>query len=250
MSKQVVINPLSVVPLSLDMLASNHQLASATGFLVSYEGDHYLITNWHVVAGKNAETGEIMASDGTTTPDAVGVWYHSADGLGIWKSRVEALYDPDTQAPKWIEHPAGRQVDVVALPVSDDASLFFYPLDLSLAETDMLISPSEPVSIIGFPLGQSAAGKFPIWKTGHVASDIDLDYQNKPVFLIDATTKPAMSGSPVVAKRVGMVQSSKGINMGASADRLLGVYSGRTSVHSDVGMVWKPAVLEDILQNQ
>ena len=111
----------------------------------------------------------------------------------------------------------------------------------------MIVSPSEAVSIIGFPFGLASSGKFPIWKTGHIASDIDLNYKDKPVFLIDATTKPGMSGSPVIARRNGFSQTSKGQRVGGTTERFLGVYSGRIQDNSDVGMVWKPETIDEIL---
>jgi hypothetical protein len=67
------------------------------------------------------------------------------------------------------------------------------------------------------------------------------------MFIIDATTKPGMSGSPVVARRIGMYQSSQAVNMGGSATRFLGVYSGRIHEQADIGMVWKPEVITAII---
>jgi len=94
----------------------------------------------------------------------------------------------------------------------------------------------------------AASGKFPVWKTGHIASEIDIDHEGEPVFLIDATTKPGMSGSPVLAVRRGWVQRSSGIAIGGSATRFLGVYSGLTHSESDVGVVWKPSVVDAVLR--
>jgi hypothetical protein len=94
----------------------------------------------------------------------------------------------------------------------------------------------------------TSGGKFPIWKTGHVASDIDLDWDNKPAFLIDATTKSGMSGSPVIAKRVSIYQTSNGNTIG-NAVKFLGVYSGReiSDQGIEVGFVWKPRTITEIL---
>jgi hypothetical protein len=134
------------------------------------------------------------------------------------------------------------------LPFSPPADVCPYHLDLSLAEVDLEIAPSEPLSIIGFPLGLSSGGMFPIWKTGHVASDMDVDYGGLPVFLVDATTKHGMSGSPVIARRIGMSRRPGTIVIGGgTVQRFLGVYSGRISEESDIGMVWKPVTLRDIL---
>jgi S1-C subfamily serine protease len=125
----------------------------------------------------------------------------------------------------------------------------FYPVDLGLADVDLVIQPSEAVSIIGFPFGFAATGRLAIWKTGHVASDIDVNYDGKPAFLIDATTRSGMSGSPVVALRVGMWRTSQGVTMSAGQElvRFLGTYSGRIHVESEIGTVWKAETLQQIL---
>jgi len=246
MTNAIGIDPLSGVSLSLECSCQGANIHSGTGFVVSYDGLNYLITNWHVVTGRNPYTDQAFSNRGV--PDTIGIWYHSTKRLGLWILKTEPLFDSTTRTPKWREHPNGKEIDVVALPLTRYEDVNVYPLDLSLAKTDLIISPSEPVSIIGFPFGMAASGKFPIWKTGHVASDIVLDYDGKPLFLIDATTKPGMSGSPVVAKRIGLHRTSTGWVMKfGEIIRFLGIYSGSIYEPSDVGMVWKPEVLNDIL---
>lgn len=249
MAPTVSIHPLSLVAIHLECSCRGTALASGTGFVVTRSGLNYLITNWHVVTGRRPETGDPVSDSGAADPDTVAVWYHAANRLGSWVQKSEPLLDPGDGAPKWIEHPRGREIDVVALRLPHHQDVRVYPLDLRLAETDLVISPSEAVSIIGFPLGFAAAGKIPIWKTGHVASDIDIDYDGKPVFLIDATTRPGMSGSPVVVLKIGLRRTSSGWELGGGEFvRFLGVYSGRVEPSSELGMVWKATVLDEILR--
>lgn len=102
--------------------------------------------------------------------------------FGEWIETVEKLYDKEGNE-RWIEHPAGRNVDVVAIPITKDDQIKLFAL----------------VSIIGFPLGLSSTG-WPIWKTGHIASDPLVDVDGRRGFLIDATTREGMSGSPVILR--------------------------------------------------
>jgi S1-C subfamily serine protease len=224
--------------------------STGTGFVTrGTDGQTYLVTNGHVFTGRHPDTGLPLDPSGFADPDLVRVWYHSADHFGSWNAKVHDLRDPQSGTPKWRQHPTGLSVDVVALRVEIESDVRAYLLELALATTDMMVSPSEPVSIVGFPFGLSVDGKLPIWKTGHVASDIDVSYLGKPAFLIDATTTPGMSGSPVIARRIGMYQTKGGgIVMGSTtANRFLGVYSGRIRADSDIGIVWKPDVLTAIL---
>jgi hypothetical protein len=141
-------------------------------------------------------------------------------------------------------------VDVVALRLqSIDKQVRLYSLDLSLAEKDMRAYVGIPVSIIGYPLGFAGPGRFPIWKTGHIASEPDLDYNGEPLFLIDATTRAGMSGAPVVLRQVGGYMTKSGdqkIVPGVST-RFLGIYSGRLPGDSELGRVWRPRLIKEIL---
>lgn len=51
-----------------------------------------------------------------------------------------------------------------------------------------------------------------------------------------------------IARRIGMYRSSQAMNMGGQATRFLGIYSGRIHAQADVGMVWKPQVLDQIIR--
>jgi len=244
------IDPLSVRSLLLEVKVNDHKLGNATGFVVLSGGQPYLITNWHVVSGRNPETDEVISDTGGI-PDEIQVVHHSSNNLGEWVVKSERLHDEDGNE-RWVEHPQGREVDVVALPLSNVGNeVEIYEMDLSLAQTDMMAQPAMPVSIIGFPYGLASAGALPVWKTGHIASDPDLNYQGSPAFLIDATTREGMSGSPVVLRLTGGYRDSSGNLIMASGQRtkFLGVYAGRIHGQSEVGRVWRPRLIPEILQN-
>lgn len=239
-------------PLHLELSYKAAPLGSGTGFTVLKNGLRFLVTNWHVVSGRHPETKKAM-SPTAAVPDSLRVWHHQSGSLGSWIP-VDYPLATASGTRSWREAalPNGHMLDVVTLPISPLGQVAYYDLDLALASADVVVAPSEPVSIIGFPFGRSSAGKFPIWKTGHIASDVDLDFDGKPIFLVDAATKPGMSGSPVVAKRVGIVTTASGMSIGSNGVRFMGVYSGRTQdddelSKSNLGLVWKPSVLNQLL---
>lgn len=243
----IFIDPVSTQSLFVELWFGNTFLSSATAFVVAHDCTHYLITNWHVVTGRDAETEKPLSAT-TAIPDTIRVVYHMKGKLGAWVLGGEPLYLDGVA--RWREHPKGRQIDVVALPliaVPENATIF--PADLSLADADMRIHPAMPVSIIGFPFGLSAGGAWPIWKTGHIATDPDVDYDNRPSFLIDATTRGGMSGSPVVARVSGVLQTRSGANVIKTGitTKFLGVYSGRIHGDAELGRVWRPTVIDEIL---
>jgi hypothetical protein len=145
-----------------------------------------------------------------------------------------------------LQHPKSPHVDVIALPLQSGGSgATLYPLDLSLAEANMQVSPAMAVSIIGYPEGFASACTWPIWKTGHIASEPDLDWNGLPCFLIDATTRGGMSGSPVVARMYGSYPTTEGgVSLGGTATRFLGVYSDQYE-GPEIGVVWRPQVIAE-----
>lgn len=245
----ITIDEFSLKPLYLETSLNDLSVAIGTGFAIKKNNSYYIITNWHIVTNRNPNDNQPLSRTGIADPTKLKVWFHG-ERLGYWIQSEINLINQDNNK-LWIGHPRGRDVDVVAIPFIVTPNIKVYDIDLALSDFDLKIYPSETVSIIGFPEGLTSAGKLPIWKTGHIASDIDIDWDGKPAFLIDATTKSGMSGSPVIAKRVSIYQTSQGNQIG-NAVRFLGVYSGRNIGESgiEIGIVWKPRVISEILLNQ
>jgi Trypsin-like peptidase domain len=228
------------------MEGAEKPIGNGTAFTVQEKGQNYLITNWHVVTGRNSVTNKPINENGVCDPDFMLVWFFTK-AVGLWFPKRIILKDENGQN-LWIEHPKGRQVDVVAIPYVPSAEIYITNLDLSTSSIPLRMYPSREVSIIGYPLGLSAGGKFPIWKKGHVASEMDLDFDNKPIFLIDATTRSGMSGSPVILRQSGLVEMETEITTGTYT-KFLGIYSGRIHEQSEIGQVWKPHVIGEIIVN-
>lgn len=245
---QKYVDPLSVNSLKLELYHNATPLSTATGFIVKHNNNFYLITNWHVLSGIEYFKGGISNKNGLV-PNKL-VINHHAKTLGQWIKVEETLYDKKKKL--WIEIKTGKTlVDVVALRLRNiPNNINIYPFDLNLDKTDMIPVVAMPASIIGFPHGGTGYGVFPIWKTGHIASDPDLDYLNLPVLLIDATTKPGMSGSPVVLRLNGGFKTRSGntiMSQSGLSTIFLGIYSGQDSLR-EIGWVWKSTVIRDLLK--
>lgn len=247
-SRKTIIDPLSVKSLYLKLNVNGNLLSTATGIIVEHKSKYFLVTNWHVLSGRNPENGQPL-SQTAGIPDEVRIAHHLKAELGTWRFTGESLLTPDG-SPRWISHPRGPEVDVAALQLQEikpDTQL--YPFDLGLADVDLLPQPAMPVSVIGFPFGLRPNAFFPIWKTGHIATDPDLDYDGKPAFLIDATTRNGMSGSPVVIRISGAYTASNGkyVVTGGVQTKFLGIYSGRIHDDAEIGCVWRPHVISELL---
>ena len=242
------IDRLSVTSLAVAVFHGDASIGSATGFVLQKNQNYYLVTNRHVVL-TCAEDTSPKDVGGWICADKVKILHNTSGRLGDWFWVEESLYD-DAKHKRWLEHPTlGASADLIALPLRNTAGVEFYPLDLSLRNSDMQLAPGDPVNIVGFPLGETQGGGLPIWKTGTIASDLDINYGGKAKFLVDATARSGMSGSPVYARRFGTYQDKAGAQNTGSATKFLGIYSEENQA-LELGAVWKAeavAVLYDSL---
>jgi hypothetical protein len=260
------IDPFSLRALKLTPAAANgYPLAGATGFVVHRGGTPFVVTNAHVVTGKHTDTGAKLSPQ-QPPPDILTICHHLTEemrsGHGVWTFRDERLVN-DAIEPLWHEHPTKdlrewqhpetydeRVADVAVLPLKETNGVELYDVSLEPEAPNVLIRPGLAVSIIGFPFGESTGGYFPIWKTGHIASDFD-DTVNERYFLVDASTREGMSGSPVVFRPLGpYLGRSREVLMGSGDIAFfLGIYSGRIRPDADVGIVWRAKIVAEVLDN-
>ncbi len=237
----------SVASLFLVTLCNGVDVSTATGFVVERSGSAYLITNYHVLAARNPVTGANLHSS-AAWPDEVVILHNLANELGSWCGEREPLRD--TRGPRWLVHPTQQQrVDVVALPLTKTAGYELYSHALE-GGPDLALGVAQQLSIVGFPFGRTGGGAFGIWVQGTVATEPAVDFDGLPCFLVDSRTRQGQSGSPVLIYNAGgmVPMSDGGVAMfGGPVERLIGVYSGRISAESDLGVVWRRDVISEII---
>lgn len=242
------IERLSASSLLLKIASAGQDMGTATGFVVQKGNTYYLITNRHVVTARRPDN-DASLDPLSRVPDQVQILQNTKGKLGQWHWVSEDLLESATHAPRWIEHPTlGKRVDVVFLPLTKTEGIDFYPIDLNSRNTPIRLLPAGTLSIVGFPFGHSSFSGLAIWKSGTIASDPDIDYDNAPQFLIDVTGRPGMSGSPVYARRVGGYLDEQGNYqmIPGVVDRFVGVYAGGIDQFSEVGRIWKVSTVMDI----
>ncbi len=260
-----MLDPLSLTSILIEPYFNETKLSSATGFIVEKEFRHYLVTNWHVVTGINPLTRDSMHKQ-CGLPNFLKISYplNSIHHNTIeWFSIKVPLYESDEINEKkrnWIEHPNGREVDVILLPLQTDQKIHLegqqrhiqiHNLDMKLALVDMIPIPAMPVSIVGFLLGKKAGGVLPIWVTGFIASEPSVDIDEMPVLYVNATGRSGLSGAPVFLRLSGGFATSDGkfIIGGGYHTKFIGINSGRICNDSEVCRVWKPIVIDQILES-
>jgi hypothetical protein len=239
----------SVMSLFLQMRFRNQILSTGTSFVVSGPRGPLLITNKHNVTGRNPNTDAVLSPTGGI-PNEVNILHNAADRLGRWEFRLEPLYVDDR--PLWYEHPLVPSIDVVALPLTQTVGVQSYPYNAGDTGPAVRVGPADVVSVIEFPFGLNAGGGMAAWATGFVASEPEVDIDDKPILLIDCRSRPGQSGSPVIAHRSGgMVALEDGSSAAFDGPifRFIGIYSGRIRPESDLGIVWKVRAIKELVDS-
>jgi hypothetical protein len=252
-SSTIHLNSLKSVRIEILSENTKKHLSWASGFLIEKNDKIFLVTNWHVVSGRNFETDNILHSSGAF-PGFLNLFYTGTKEKKIIKVKTNEvpLYKmknkkEKTEIPLWLEHPImGSKIDVIALDITrhlyKGIKYETYRFNREYKNELMVM---DNVFIIGFPLTSSTTpNEYPIYKGATVASEPNR-FDKLPIFYVDGKTKEGMSGSPVVRKQgfdANFEKRNFVINRGRTD--LIGIYSGRerqskNENEAELGIVWR-----------
>jgi hypothetical protein len=249
------VDPLTLTTVPIQPFFDAVALPPATSFIYSRHGNLYLITNWHVVTARHAQTGTHLL-EGGTRPNRLIAQFNVAQ-RHFEKNEIEFQLRDNNDNPLWLAHPAHsdqKRIDVVAIPFSSNspsekASGLFPVNDWANARLKILIGMD--VFILGYPFGAKPPG-YPVWKRGSIASEPDLVLLTGGYYLVDTASRPGMSGSPVILRSWTnhMVEPGVIAISDKPLNRFIGVYSGRLpsgSSEAQIGMVWHESYIDGII---
>lgn len=249
-------------------------LGHATGFfyggMVGETRIQFLVSNWHVFAGRHADNHRALDARGRIPNQlrASLVLLKHPDGTKNQIASQEiniSLYDADGNA-QWLQHPTGSRIDVAAISLGSIADIYrVYGIGEEANEHDMAIEIGNDVFILGYPLGHSDFLNMPIWKRGVIASEPHIQPDNAaPRIFVDATTRNGMSGAPVIMRAKTHYLAEGGeIKQHANATRFIGVYASRPGIdnvaaqlredereRAEIGVVFKSGATIEVLQGE
>jgi hypothetical protein len=178
-----------------------------------------IVSNKHVIKG--AHTGQIhitLRKPGTQEPD---LGNHIAVPIDQFEGR-------------WLPHP-DPDVDLAVLPIapllqqlqSQNMQPHFIPLETGLiADAAFLqdLCAVEDIAMVGYPTGLwDSKHNLPIVRRGSTATPPYVDFDGKPLFMIDCACFPGSSGSPVLLYNVGTYMHKNGGTVVGQRVKLLGV---------------------------
>lgn len=258
-----VVNPESVWTRRIRTFdREGRSLLDASGFVIEADGDHYLISNRHVLAGLTTANEYVR---GRELPVEAEVTFVGNDaGRTPYVARLQLLNAANHAL--WLQHPThGFNVDVVALPLPPDLPIRYLPVgpvghwvireEGVPHRVPVQLNVANTVFVVGFPLGMNGGSELiSIWIQASVASEPIQDLHGRPRFLADGATRSGLSGAPVYAYipagARSPLQDPEGLSISSLNDyaaALIGVYSGRISDESDLGYVWKADLIGEIV---
>jgi hypothetical protein len=268
---QLQVEPMSLMTTPVLLASGTRTVSQGTGFLFATtrgnEPDQvFLVTNYHVVTGNEPQ------SQAPVKGDRLQFYLHTSRDEPTSYFPVNIPLYTKTGEPVWIQSSQFPEADVVLVPIvqalySARGQLFVFSEAHTLI--DMKVRPSTEATLLGYPYGFFDTKNFlPVWKTGHLATEPSFDFQGEPVFLVDVSAFPGMSGSPVVAVSQGVYENEAGEMMTGVQRKLLGVFSAMRMVKArptadssgmsidtgtpspgdslQLGYVWKASLINDI----
>jgi hypothetical protein len=184
-------------------------IGSGTGFIHRHGNRDYLITNWHVVTGRDPNDASHLLRGYPVSPSKFRLHLPSLDDPSHFlPSASFSLYRGG--CPNWLqtsfEHTESRE-DMVAIPINFGDKPLIVRIEEFSPPHDQVLRVGRDVVIVGYPFGIQAANPFPIWKRGYVASEPSILIAGLLKYYIDTPGRPGMSGSPVF-----MIREGKGVS--------------------------------------
>jgi len=239
------INVVNSISVRLELTANDNTISWGTGFFVAKDGVQFLATNKHVLSGKNPITGDLMSPSTGAIPDRVYVYYHVHNEMGTTWYRKP--YDLNMEGePVWVSPFDDPETDIAFLAAPyPEVNPVVTPLGRDSTLADIQEEAGMRVVILGFPESMTKKTFFPVWKTGYIATEPLVNYDEQALFLVDSYTAPGMSGSPVILVTNGGYKTKAGVTVLTTVTqyKFLGIYSGRISKDSTLARVWKAETL-------
>lgn len=256
------------------MLYQNEIFKSqGTGFYFSKGEDKniiiFLVTNNHVL------TGYAPNDPRPAIGNNIVFYYHrDSNNPSDVKEIRYPLYNKKSKKI-WLNSNTFPDADVAIIPLVPTIfeTVTINCISKNWADKKMKLRPTSQVTLLGYPFGYyDDYNKLPVWKSGNIASEPELNFQGNPLILIDVSAFPGMSGSPVFCFADGTFEMNQGgYALGGKAQQFIGIYASEQILKEkkyleqinnfnskegiildkalNLGHIWKAELIIDIINN-
>jgi len=240
--KAMAIEHLSMITTPVILLKGNEMVSQGTGFYYGLQDSSqgtvlFLVTNYHVLTGYPPKETKPPKGD-----NIIFYLHKDAENPGDVKQIRFPLFTKNGK-PIWLSSKEFPHADVAVIPLV--ASLYGDVKVFGISEDwtggNIKVRPTSTITLIGYPYGYyDKKNWLPVWKTGSIASEPVVDFEGKPLFLVDISAFPGMSGSPAFAIAYGAYETIAGPTTVGHVQKFLGIYASRQ-------MLKEEKYLEEIL---
>jgi len=266
----MAVEHLSMITTPLILLRGKEIISQGTGFYYGSQDSTqgtilFLVTNHHVLTGYPPEETKPPKGD-----NILFYLHKDADNPGDVKGIGFPLFTKDDK-PIWLNSKEFPQADVAVIPIvaslCADAKVFGISEDWTVG--NIKIRPTSTITLIGYPYGYyDKKNCLPVWKTGSIASEPDIDFEGKPLFLVDISAFPGMSGCPAFAIAYGAYEMVEGPTTVGHVQKFLGIFASMPTLREnkyleeitsesragvvvekslELGHIWKASVIIKII---
>ena len=219
--------------LQLSNDGEDSSVAHGSGFFWRSKGEVFLISARHVFTGLHPFSDELISNKGYI-PERFKV-FPLVRFTPTIQSRIEHSFSTNIKAKNLFEDPQFKELktDIAAVKLKLDLPEKVFCLNDTNVFEDLLSHVGFECTVVGYPLPNSVGLMTPVYRKGSIASEPRLAIDGKPMFLLDATTAPGFSGSPVFQIHIGpapVANEDGSLRVLASSiltTKFVGVYAGR-----------------------
>ena len=220
------IDSLSLQTTPIILYKNSMAISQGTGFFFGYQDEKvkcvFLVTNYHVLTGHSpTEKQEPLG-------DVITFQIHSS-GDDPSQTKVYSRHLYTNGCPNWFVNHKCPEADlaILALPGNSfDGIPRAFCSSKEYIDANLRIRPSSPITLIGYPYGYyDTKNNLPVWKTGNIASEPQVNFEGNPLLLVDVAAFPGMSGSPVYGISYGMYEREDGAVSPGGIRKLIGIYA-------------------------
>jgi len=262
---------ISLITTPVKLFDDNNLVSQGTGFYVAHSygenGILFLVTNYHVL------TGSAPLEHKSPIGNNIEITLHiSKDNPEIIKRFRFNLYNKEKDR-LWLINENNKEADLALLPlpiqVYNEVDIVTC-INKEWSTNRLKVRTTTRTSVVGYPYGYyDTKNSLPIWKTGSIASEPDVDFEGKKLIVLDISAFPGMSGSPVFALAQGAYETTDGNMEFGTINKFLGVYASMQMLTKNkyleqlitqmpygikdqeslqLGHVWKASLIFEVLE--